>query len=107
MASIFKAARKYMASRLFWMAVLGSMGVQQVWTGWEQKDPGSVVSGCGFLIFAVLGFLQPLVLGKPTGSVLATLADARLATAEVRLAVGAAGFTCWIIGAALKWLFVF
>lgn len=59
--------KKYLASRLCWLALGLGSGVLSLATGFGQGKLGASLAGLGMILMGCLWFLHPVLLNKPLG----------------------------------------
>lgn len=94
----------HLASRLFWLVFGLGLGAVQVLDGMRLGLAGPLISGLGFALIGVTGFMQPVVLGRPVGSVLYTLNDAIVGPERLRTGLAVSSFACLFVGLILKYV---
>lgn len=94
--------RRHLPIRLFWLSLMGLVGVLSVHEGIGSHSLGRLLAGIGLILLGVLNFLEPLRLRTPAQRLFSPSRAVAIGSDRLRLTLSAFGFTALMLGALLK-----
>lgn len=100
-----KTLPSFFIARLFWIILLGGVGVSLTLQGFAEHLLGVFLSGIGMVLLGVGGFLHPIPFNSPITKTFAVSPETAMGPAALRSANSLAALACLVGGFLLRYVF--